>query len=84
MKMIESRIKSSHTYQEEIAKEIVAQLREKYFDLFCKPEQKLTDLMLPYTFDIAVYNNIKAPELKNHMNQVGISFYKKTGNEIAK
>lgn len=42
MKMIESRIKSSHTYQEEIAKEIVAQIREKYFDLFCKLEQKLT------------------------------------------
>ena len=44
MSMIESRIKSSHTYNEEIAKEILKEVREKYFALFLKLETKLNTL----------------------------------------
>ena len=44
MSMIESRIKSSHTYNEEIAKEILKEVREKYFALFLKLEIKLKTL----------------------------------------
>jgi nucleotidyltransferase substrate binding protein (TIGR01987 family) len=44
MSMIESRVKSSHTYNEEIAKEILKEVREKYFDLFMKLETKLKTL----------------------------------------
>ena len=41
MSMIESRIKSSHTYNEEVAKEILKEIREKYFKLFIQLEAKL-------------------------------------------
>ena len=41
MSMIESRIKSSHTYNEEIAKEILKEIREQYFKLFIQLEAKL-------------------------------------------
>ncbi len=36
MDMIASRIKSSHTYHEETAKEIVGKIKKQYFDLFSK------------------------------------------------
>ena len=41
MSMIESRIKSSHTYNEEVAKEILKEIREQYFKLFIQLEAKL-------------------------------------------
>lgn len=41
MSMIESRIKSSHTYNEEIVKEILKEIREQYFKLFMQLETKL-------------------------------------------
>jgi nucleotidyltransferase substrate binding protein (TIGR01987 family) len=44
MNMIESRIKSSHTYNEEIAKEILKEIREKYFTQFIQLETKLKSL----------------------------------------
>ena len=44
MKMIESRIKSSHTYHEEITKEISELIVGKYYQLFCALHQKLEQL----------------------------------------
>ena len=44
MKMIESRIKSSHTYHEEITKEISELIVSKYYQLFCALHQKLEQL----------------------------------------
>lgn len=44
MDMIESRIKSSHTYNEEIAKEILKEIRGKYFAQFIHLEIKLKSL----------------------------------------
>ena len=49
-------------------------------NLLNEVETKLSDLMLPYTIDIAVYNNIKVQELKEHISRVGISFYQKKKN----
>ncbi len=45
MKMIESRIKSSHTYNEDTADEIVEAILEKYFDLFTEFKQKMEILL---------------------------------------
>ncbi|MBD3750002.1 MAG: nucleotidyltransferase substrate binding protein [Sphingobacteriales bacterium] len=44
MSMIESRIKSAHTYNEEIVKEILKEIREKYFAQFILLETKLKSL----------------------------------------
>lgn len=41
MQMIESRIKSSHTYNEEIAKEIVTEIKQSYFKEYIKLEDTL-------------------------------------------
>ena len=44
MDMIESRIKSLHTYNEEVAKEILIKIRENYFDQFIQLEKKIKSL----------------------------------------
>ncbi len=35
----------------------------------------LDDLLLPYTFDISVFNHITNPDLIDHINRVGIVLY---------
>jgi len=44
MEMIKSRNKSSHTYNEEIAKEIVKNVVEKYYDLFLKFKERMNQV----------------------------------------
>lgn len=39
-------------------------------------EFALDDLMLPYKFDISIYNTVISPELIEHINRVGIQIYK--------
>ena len=38
---------------------------------------QLDDLYLPYTFDLSVFNHISNPDLIDHINRVGIIFYRK-------
>ena len=38
---------------------------------------QLDDLLLPYTFDLSVFEHIKDPDLLNHIDRVGTSLYKK-------
>jgi len=45
MDMISSRIKSSHTYNEETANEIVFKIQEYYFDLFMAFKLKMETLL---------------------------------------
>ena len=35
----------------------------------------LDDLLLPYTFDLSIYEHIKNPDLIDHINRVGIILY---------
>ena len=51
MEMIKSRNKSSHTYNEEVAEEIVESIRNLYYQLFRDFELKMTDLRTPQ-FDV--------------------------------
>ena len=37
---------------------------------------KLEELNTPYTFDISIYDQIKTPELIEHIDRVGKVFYK--------
>lgn len=41
---------------------------------------ELDDLLLPYTFDISLYEKINNPELLAHINRVGIIFYQRNAN----
>ena len=42
---------------------------------------ELDDSYLPYSFDISVMNEISNPELLEHINRVGVVFYKRTSGE---
>ena len=51
--------------------------REIDMNLQLKIEFDLDDLMLPYKFDISIYNRITNPEFIDHINRVGKEFYNK-------
>ena len=40
-------------------------------------EFEIDDLLLPYTFDISLFNQISNLDLIEHINRVGLSFYNK-------
>jgi predicted nucleotidyltransferase len=42
-----------------------------------KISMELDDLLLPYTIDLSIYQQIGNPDLIDHINRVGVLFYKK-------
>ncbi|MFZ2633020.1 MAG: nucleotidyltransferase domain-containing protein [Desulfosalsimonadaceae bacterium] len=38
---------------------------------------EIDDLLLPYTFDISIFNQINNPDLIHHIERVGVVFYEK-------
>ena len=46
-------------------------------DLLNSLSQELDDLMLPYLFDLSFLQQIRNPELLDHINRVGCLFYRK-------
>jgi len=46
-------------------------------DVINRLNLELDDLLLPYTFDISIYQQITNPDLIKHIQRVGIVFYKK-------
>jgi len=40
-------------------------------------ENKLDDFLLPYKIDISIFHKIENPDLVEHINRVGVVFYKK-------
>jgi len=38
-------------------------------------EDKIDDLLLPYSFDISIFSDIDNPDLIDHMNRIGVIFY---------
>ncbi|MCB2197155.1 MAG: nucleotidyltransferase domain-containing protein [Bacteroidetes bacterium] len=40
-----------------------------------KIDLELDDLLLPYTFDLSIYNQIDNPDLIDHINRVGKVFF---------
>jgi predicted nucleotidyltransferase len=39
--------------------------------------EDLDNLLLPYTFDLSIFNHIKDKNVISHINRVGCTFYKK-------
>ena len=50
--------------------------------LLWKLEMELDDLLLPYKFDISIYNNVNNSEFKNQIVRTGIVFYE--GQQVNK
>lgn len=61
------------------ASDIDLTLKGKDIDLSLqtKIEFDLDDLMLPYKFDISIYDKITNPEFLDHINRVGKEIYKR-------
>jgi uncharacterized protein len=61
------------------ASDIDLTLKGKGIDLSLHTEIEfaLDDLMLPYKFDITVFDRITNPEFIDHINRVGKSFYRR-------
>lgn len=45
--------------------------------LLCSINNELDDLLLPYTFDLSIYDQIDNTNLIEHIKRVGIIFYEK-------
>lgn len=39
----------------------------------------LDELLLPYTIDLSIFNNIGDPDVIEHIQRVGVTFYEKSG-----
>ena len=44
--------------------------------------QDLDNSYIPYKFDITIYNDLKSDSLKEHIDRVGKTFYKRENNKI--
>lgn len=42
-----------------------------------KIDMELDDLLLPYTFDLSIFNHIDNPDLVDHIHRIGKIFYSK-------
>jgi len=48
---------------------------------------EIDDLLLPYTFDLSIFRHINDPDVLEHIQRVGVTFYSKAeaaGNSEAK
>jgi len=50
--------------------------------LLTKIEFDLDDLMLPYKFDISVYDKITDPEFMDHIKRVGKEIYRRKNTQV--
>jgi predicted nucleotidyltransferase len=41
---------------------------------------ELDDLLLPYTFDVSIYAQIENEDLIDHIQRVGVTFYRSSGD----
>ncbi|MEM4248025.1 MAG: nucleotidyltransferase domain-containing protein [Candidatus Nanoarchaeia archaeon] len=51
---------------------------ELKLNVLLKVMSEIDDLLLPYSFDISIFREIKDNDLIEHINRVGIVFFKKT------
>lgn len=46
-------------------------------DTLCRIMNEIDDLLLPYTFDLATFRQIRDPDLIEHIRRAGVVFYRK-------
>ncbi|MBU3944568.1 MAG: hypothetical protein KKB91_09100 [Proteobacteria bacterium] len=45
---------------------------------------EINDLLLPYTFDLSIFNHISDSDVVEHIQRAGITFYEKGGQALNK
>ncbi|HTN21347.1 MAG TPA: nucleotidyltransferase domain-containing protein [Pelobium sp.] len=71
-----SRAKGTHKSASDI--DITLKGHDINLELQKKLEFELDDLMLPYKFDVTIYDKLTNPEFVAHIDRVGKEFYKRT------
>ena len=78
MKMLESRNLTAHCYDEKIAEEIAHQIKTEYFRLISQLVEylrveniQLSQLNLPYQFDLLDFDHLENSDLREHIERVG-------------
>jgi predicted nucleotidyltransferase len=46
-------------------------------DLLSKIETDIDDLLTPYMFDISIFKELNSPDLEDHINRIGVTFYRR-------
>ena len=70
-----SRAKGNYTNGSDIDFTIIG--KNINLQIINKLENNIDDLLLPYSFDISIFNQIKNEKLLEHINRVGKIFYTK-------
>lgn len=73
-----SRAKGNYRNGSDIDLCIVGELID--LSLQFKIEMELDDLLLPYRIDLSIFHKIENPDLIDHINRVGITFYEKNSD----
>ncbi len=75
-----SRAKGNFREGSDIDFTLMGAISEKDFSKICGD---LDDSYIPYKFDISIYENLKSESLKEHINRVGKTFYKRNTEKIS-
>jgi predicted nucleotidyltransferase len=51
-------------------------------EVLSKISNELDDLLLPYTIDLSIYHNIEDPDVVDHIQRVGVTFYEKNDQPL--
>ena len=70
-----SRAKGNHKPGSDI--DLTLKGKQLNLKLLNKISLDLDDLLLPYTFDLSIYQHITAPDLLDHIKRIGKVFYKR-------
>ena len=55
--------------------------RDLTFDVLLKIMNDLDELLLPYTIDLSIFNDISDSEVIKHIQRVGVTFYERDGGQ---
>ena len=51
-------------------------------DILFRIMEDIDNLLLPYTFDLSIFNHITDKNVISHIKRVGCTFYKQTGKDL--
>jgi predicted nucleotidyltransferase len=46
-------------------------------ELLSKIETDIDDLLTPYMFDVSIFKKLNSPDLEDHINRIGVTFYRR-------
>lgn len=81
VRLFGSRAKDAHRQGSDI--DLVLMGKNIRHKTMLKLKSNLNALNFPYTFDVVIYSTIDEPALKDHIDRVGLTFYKRSAAEAS-